>query len=312
MNIFLVEDEIAYESLANTCGSVFNKLNWLKLFGNSLKLYGIYDNGNNLIGGFHLYFYKKYGFKLICNPYATPHIGLFFINQTTNRSSDASFNKEIIHLLTTFLSKQKCISIDVSLPHTIIDTQPLQWSDFQIKPRYTYLIDIDQNTEDIWEHFSSQRRKSIRKAVSDKLEVKQITDFKEAKLLIQKTFSRQEKNINLKLIDKILFEFANNLNSFAFMTYADGQPSAVIFCLYDNETAYYILGGYDEKNKHHGAGALAMWEAIQYAKKLGLKNFDFEGSMLPKVEEYFREFGGRLTSFYNIKKIAWPLRLIKN
>ena len=45
----------------------------------------------------------------------------------------------------------------------------------------------------------------------------------------------------------------------------------------------------DSKNKHHGAGALSMWGAIKCAKDLGIKYFDFEGSMVAQIERYFRE-----------------------
>ncbi len=311
MNILPVEDRTAYENLAVKCGSIFNSKKWQAIFGNALQLYGIYDNGNYLVGGFHLYTFKKYGLNCICNPPFNPGIGLFFVNQTTNRSSDASFTKEIINLLASFLAKLNCSLIEIALPHSIVDTQPFQWKNFSVSPKYTYILNLNEDVNCLWDHFSSQRRKSIRKAENDKLIVKKVTNFNETRTLIEKTFNRQNKKINLQVLDNILNIFADESNSFAFVAYADKRPIAVTFCLFDSHSAYYILGGYDEKFKHHGAGAITMWEAIQYAKKMGLRNFDFEGSMIPSVEEYFREFGGRLTPFYKISRTAWPLKLLK-
>jgi len=44
-----------------------------------------------------------------------------------------------------------------------------------------------------------------------------------------------------------------------------------------------------------------MWEAIKFTKEeLGLNQFDFEGSMIQSVEQFFRKFGGRLTPFYTV------------
>ena len=157
---------------------------------------------------------------------------------------------------------------------------------------------------------SEERRRNVRKAIKDGLIVKQVDDFGIVKFLILKTFSRQKMTVSENHLDKIFLEFAAKENSFAFVTFAKEKPIAATFCIYDKDTAYYLLGGYDYETKHHGAGASAMWEAIKYTKKLGLKYFDFEGSMVPQIERYFRGFGGQLTPYYRINKAKLPLEIL--
>jgi endo-alpha-1,4-polygalactosaminidase (GH114 family) len=48
-----------------------------------------------------------------------------------------------------------------------------------------------------------------------------------------------------------------------------------------------------------------MWKSILKAKQMNLKIFDFEGSMLPNVERYFREFGGNLVPYYSCEKFRY-------
>jgi hypothetical protein len=55
---------------------------------------------------------------------------------------------------------------------------------------------------------------------------------------------------------------------------------------------------------------MAMWAAIKFAKDLGLRSFDFEGSISPDIEKYFRGFGGTLTPYYQINKAKLPLEFI--
>jgi hypothetical protein len=44
---------------------------------------------------------------------------------------------------------------------------------------------------------------------------------------------------------------------------------------------------------------------------LGIKYFDFEGSMLPQIEIFFRGFGGQLVPYYNrINKAKLPLEIL--
>nr|HPR68216.1 methicillin resistance protein [Kiritimatiellia bacterium] len=52
---------------------------------------------------------------------------------------------------------------------------------------------------------------------------------------------------------------------------------------------------------------LAVWEAIRHAKEAGLETFDFEGSVIPPIERFFRGFGGRLTPYYTVNKGWRPL-----
>ncbi|MDI6740189.1 MAG: GNAT family N-acetyltransferase, partial [Candidatus Edwardsbacteria bacterium] len=85
---------------------------------------------------------------------------------------------------------------------------------------------------------------------------------------------------------------------------------AATFCIHDATTAYYLLGGYDHASKHRGAGAAALWAAIGHAKGIGLKRFDFEGSMVPQIERYFRGFGGTQTLYLTINKAALPLEML--
>lgn len=132
------------------------------------------------------------------------------------------------------------------------------------------------------------KRNDINKALRDGLIAKHYDNLEIVKSLVLKTFLRQNKKTNQYYLNKVLFEFANKDNSFSFVSFQNNKPIAVVFCVYDKSTAYYLLGGYDSKNSHHGAGALAMREAIKFAKKLGIKYFDFEGSMLPQIERYFR------------------------
>jgi len=129
------------------------------------------------------------------------------------------------------------------------------------------------------------------------------------KKLVQNTFSRKEKQVDIDIIDKILFQFADNTNSFAFISYQNERPISAAFCIYDNEKVYYLLGGYDNEFKHQGAGALAVNAAINKSKEMGISIFDFEGSMIPEVEKYFRGFGGDLIPYYSINKATLPLEM---
>lgn len=299
-----------YAMLAEKLGSIFNSLEWLNIYGDKISLYGIYDNESKLIGGFLIYHAKQFGLTHLNNPPYTPTIALFFENKTKNKANSNSFEKSIISLLCDFIESLPFKILTIALPPFYRDMQPFIWKGFKVIPNYTYQYNLEQNTlEELNALMSPERRNDIKKAAKDGIVTKRSSDYKTVKELVLKTFDRKEKSINEALINKILFDFANDKNSFAFVSYKNDLPIACSFCIHDSKTAYYLLGGYDSKNKHQGAGANAVWEAVQHSKKTGIACFDFEGSMIPAVEKYFRAFGGDIIPYYTINKAKLPIEL---
>jgi hypothetical protein len=304
------QDELYYNELALSHGTIFNTIEWTSIFDSHIHRYGIYDKGSRLIGGFITYKEDKFYLSVYRNPPYTPHIGPFLKIDAINPVSIMDLWKNVLTMLSDSLENLPYSIISYSINKNVKDMQPFIWNKFKVIPGYTYLLDLSMAIDDIWKRMSNERRKNINKGLKDGLNVNKIDDYEIVKSLAMKTFMRQGKGINEFYLNKILFEFANNNNSYAFGTFMDDKPIACTFCVYDKNSAYYLIGGYDNENKHHGAGALSMWEAIQFAKKSGLNEFDFEGSMLPQIERYFRGFGGKLTPYYTINKAKLPLEIL--
>lgn len=298
-----------YDTLVEKA-SVFCDSKWIALFGESVKTIGIYNNNNDLIGTFYINIKKVLGLKILKTPSFSPHCGLYYLNPSISNVSKISFEKEILNLIIDYLKKNNSLITIIAFPLQYIDMQPFIWEKYKVVPNYTYQINLNHSTDTIFSNYSTEKRKSIKKAIKDSVTCEKITDYKVVKELILKTFNRKEKKIDLIFLDKILFEFANDLNSFAFVAKINNVPIATTFCIYNKQACYYLLGGYDASNKHHGAGSICMHNSILEAKNKNIPIFDFEGSMIPEVEKYFREFGGELKPYYIINKAFLPLEFI--
>ena len=308
--VVIDEDKEKLNLIAKEVGCIFNTINWVNLFEKSIKIFGIYENDGLLIGGFFLFIENRFLLKIVQNPAFTPFIGPFFKIESKNNSAILTKKKEIIKKIAEFIENFSYSILSISLNYDILDTQPFIWKKFKVTPRYSYIIYLQNDIETIYSNFSQERKNDIKKAIKDKLYSKNIEDYNIVKNLILKTFDRQKLKINEFYLNKILFEFSNSENSFAFVTFKDERPISCTFCIYDKNKAFYILGGYDNDLKHHGAGALSILESIKYSKSLGLKEFDFEGSMVPQIEKYFRGFGGNLVSYYRVNKAKLPLEIL--
>lgn len=84
-----------------------------------------------------------------------------------------------------------------------------------------------------------------------------------------------------------------------------GRRHAATYTIWDQHTAYYLLGGSDPKLRQSGGHTFALWETILRASE-HVDTFDFEGSNVRPIEKNFRAFGGRQTPMLRLER-ATPL-----
>jgi hypothetical protein len=298
-----------YDRLAREHGCVFDTVTWTDLFGDSLTRYGLYDAGRALRGGFCLFREKRLGLTVLRNPPFTPSIGPFFERRAQHPVAGIEESREVLTAVADFLESIHPAVISVPLSNWVSDFLPFLWRDYKVTPHYTYLLPLGQTDEAILAGMSESRRRNIGKARRDGLRAERTEDLSVVASLVETTFARQGKDVEREYMKGILSSFARPDNSYAFVVQANGVPIAGAFVVHDTKISYYLLGGYQSEGKHYGAGPLAMFESIRHARELGLEVFDFEGSVVPAIERYFRGFGGRLTPRFRVSKAWLPLEM---
>lgn len=299
----------AFQEFVDKHQLFFNSAAWLKNYNEQqLKQCLILNNNNDIIGCFIYYVFKKAFLKFIISPPFTPGIDLFYINPSDSVVGKNSFNKDVQEVLVNYFESQNAAFINLNLPFHIIDTQPFIWKGYTSRTRYSYLIDLAHSEETLKNNLASSKRRSLAKAEKDGLTIKETNDYQLVYSLILQSLERNDVAKNKTILKNILFTFANAHNAIAFVASNDNKAIGATFCLVNNQKVIYLLGGFDAENKHHGAGVSCMWQSILKAKQMGLKHFDFEGSMDPDIERYFRDFGGELTPYYSVEKIKTFLK----
>lgn len=283
---------------------IFSSSLWLSIYEKSnLIIKGIFNNNKELIGFFYYQNHKRA--KLLTHispPFLSPNCGLFVKDESTNTAKKNSFQKKVHELISTYFKKEKFDILTLPFPFQYADMQPYIWSGFEVSPKYTYQLDLSQNENSLLAAMSPERRKNITKSIKDGLAVKVSLVCEKSQQLIEKTFTNQGLWFDKQVLTNLFLNLTSNNNAISYSTYAGEQLLATVFCVKDDERAYYILGGFDNDSLHSGAGAFAMWHAIKKAKEDGLKIFDFEGSMHPPIEKYFRGFGGEMVPYFCVEK----------
>lgn len=295
----------AYFRLADLYGSVFNTEQWVNTFKDQIRIYCFCDNEGKVTGGFQITKEKKaLGFSFLRTPLYQPNIALFFEPRAKNAAKQ---NDEIRSYIREICKSPllKATVVSYAFPPEYKDMLPFAHNGYKVIPNYTYQINLQQSEEQIFSLFSPERRNDISRAVKDGLTCRQEDDSEVIFDIINQTFTDKKDSLYAGLIKKILHAFSGSTHSCAFVTRSGETALAACFVLFTKRRAYYLLGGYSHSNRHGGAGAMAIWEAIKFMKEKEVQWFDFEGSMIPEVEKYFRGFGGELLPYYTVNKASF-------
>jgi hypothetical protein len=280
-------------------GTLFHTTLWLEASRAPFTLFGCF-RGEELRGGFAagVVGRRSAGHP---QPFLTPYLGLLLPKPDGKYVTTISTNKAITAAFAAFL-KEEFDSVEFRYPPEVIDLQPFIWGGFQAGLRYTYrlpLFDLDAALENM----DKSRRRDI--ASAEHLGwVEEGADFSEILRLSEKTFRRQ--GLDAGFSDAAL-RFERVLRSAGrcrgFLTRVrSGEPVAAVWIVWDEKRAYGLISGYDNAEESRNAVALALWRSIQYtARDLELLEFDFEGSMIRGVEQFFRKFGPTLMPTYTIR-----------
>lgn len=185
----------------------------------------------------------------------------------------------------------------------ITDWLPFYWAGYSQTTRYTYILNEISETERIWENMSQLIRRHIRKAEKEGLHVR--TGVSGEELLRMQALSFARQGLKAKggvVLRRLVEEVRRRGSGDVWGAYdAAGRLHAAVFIVWQPASAYYLAGGSDPAFRASGAHSLVLWEAIQAVARHAAC-FDFEGSMLPGVERFFRSFGALQVPYFAIKK----------
>lgn len=282
-----MSNKIAYNSIAHLL-PLFHQPWWLDAVCDGKWDAAIVMHQDEIVAVWPYQIEKKWGFRIIRNPLLTAYLGPVFLG------------KEADDLLMKLWSQ---------LPKATM----LQWSCFpefnrgnffsskkiECKKKRTFYINLMETEEQLWAKIFPKRKNDIRKAQQD-LEVRQCEmDVPLFRHWHQRSFNEKGKSypFSAVFLDEILNITYRKKSSFSLSAF-DLQQNCIaqIWLGFDKQKMYYLLSATIVET-HRGAIALLIWNAIIEAKRMGLKVFDFEGSMDKGIANFFQRFGGEEKSY---------------
>ena len=242
------------------------------------------------------------GLALLDMPLLTPHLGPWLAPLPGKYATRLSREHQLLEALIQQLPPFDFFS--QRFHHRITNWLPFHRLGFQQTTYYTYVIEDLGNLDQVWDAFRSNIKRAVRKA-QKQVSVRDDLGLEAFWRLNQLTFQRQNMNAPYDLAYLTSIDAAcarRNQRRIFFVEDARGRIHAALYLVWDDESAYYLMGGNDPELQNSGAPSLLLWEAIQFASTV-TRSFDFEGSMIPGVERFFRSFGARQTPYFRVTKV---------
>jgi len=290
---------------------LFSQAWWLDaLAGDGAWDVALVEKGGQVVASMPYVMRKRFGRIILGHPPLTQTLGPWIREVDGKQASRLARQKGLMQDLIAALPPYDHFSENWDFSQT--NWLPFYWAGFTQTTRYTYRLSNLSDQQKLWDGLRENIRTDIRKAEGRfGLQVRNdlgVDDF--LRLNIQ-TFERQgkilpySKSLVARLDDACV---EKNARRIFIAVDSQGRHHAGIYLVWDQKSAYYLMGGGDPELRKSGATSLCMWEAIKFASTV-TKSFDFEGSMIEPIERFCRAFGAEQTPYFAVSHT--PSKLIR-
>ena len=255
---------------------------------------------NQIIASLPYYLKRKSFFSYITLPYLTKMMGPYIIPSFRSIKHQHKIFAELIAQIPAvdFFNQDFHYSIDNWLA--------FKWEGFKQTTNYSYVIENIDQLDQVFANFCADYRNNKIKKATTKLKVVSTKSLRDLHQVSKMSFDRQALDylLSFDLLERLDAALEKNkARKMFFAVDEQDRIHSVLYLIWDNHSSYYLIAGDDPELRQSGASILLVWEAIQFSsKELGVKTFDFTGSMIPAIERVRRQFGAKQKAFYNLQK----------
>lgn len=284
-------------------GNIFMQPWWLDIVAPGRWEDVTIEKGGEVFARWPIVKKKDRGFLLIEMPVLTQKLGPW-IKQTSSKKQ-AIHSNERSTLIKLIKKLPKFDKFNYNLSSDITNHLPFIWNGFEQSSGTTFQIQFPFSVDEQWERLKSAVRRDIRRA-DEVLTISANIDADRLYKMIELTFDRQGKKppYSKQLLGKI-YKTGSEQNRAQIFGALDneGKLHAAQLIIHDDDSSYYLAGGFDPTSEIPGAVSFLLWNSIKEAHKRD-NTFDFEGSSVEPIEYYFSSFAPKTVHFHCIRGMS--------
>lgn len=269
------------------------------------------DEGGRLLAALPYLIRRRMGMRYVLEPLLTQFSGPYFCfpsDMSERRRTD--FAHRAADKLIDSLAELKLDYFLQRFSPEVTDWLPFYWRGFKQTTRYTYRLDDISDPDRVFENFdrTKERQRRIR-LIADQYSVDtQLDAATFVRFHSDYWRSRGEKDLLPESFMRRVIETASSRGQGMTLALRDGKGELAVawFAVYDRNCAHALLSAKAPSVKSADVSALLVWHLI---KRLSAhtKAFDFEGSMEPTLEYFYRSFGARQVPLMEVTRVGNPI-----
>jgi hypothetical protein len=291
-------------------GNLFCQTKFLDLFQKNYELLSVCKGDEILLGAVVV---KDEDNQPVLHPFM--YQGVLFARSMVTLAPHKRVKKalELVDFLLAEVEK-RYQRICFSLHPSFIDLRSFQWHNyhspekgqFKIDLNYTGILSLEkvENLEQIFMESRTLRRRNYNKSLKEGFTIEESDDIKVLDVLHSQTFERQGigRSSGEKFMATTLAKKAISLGFGRLMICRDssGSPASASLFLFDDKTAYYLIGANDPKFRKYGTGSYVMFEQIKRCLEHGLSQVDFVGINSPMRGDFKTSFGAVPVPYHTV------------
>lgn len=282
-------------------GAIYAKSWYLEALNCPFQLLAVMKE-DKIVAGIAL---TKNGRGAYANPYLGKYLGVYYADFDGNKYTQETKRRKATQLLLTALIKLP--TFDYFFHPNFTTYLPFYQKNFDNRVRYSYWINLKaQSLAAMEEKFHSKLRSEIRFAQKQNYQLTRDITIADFYKICQQTFL--QKGAKFPFTTAFFEHYCQSLMELGVLKLMgiqkeSGQLMAAIGLLVTPKVTTLILSGMDKNYIQRGANELLIKEGIQLAKKES-EWFDFEGSMIPEIEAFYRKFGGDFRPYMTVYKVS--------
>ncbi len=257
--------------------------------------------------------HKQYNFKISVQPPLTPYLGaiIFPPLQKLRRVKRYSYEQQLLERLADDLHARKLLYFNQLFAFDFSNWKALYWKDYQQTTYYRFVLDNIKDKETTLAGFKYSKRYELNKFEQSENTIEEGENAGLMYDLILSSYGDHQgkvpfsKRLYLKL-DQAIQKHGHRKIFFA--KNKEGQIIAGVLLIIDFDCAYLLNTGMDYQYKDSTVKTALIWHSIRYASKF-VDRYDFCGSMIQPISDFFRGFGGYSRPYFRVYK--YQNRLVK-
>ncbi|WP_306058962.1 lipid II:glycine glycyltransferase FemX [Natronococcus wangiae] len=194
------------------------------------------------------------------------------------------------------------------------DVRPFVWSEYDVEPGYTYVVDLEGSEEALLKRFSGDARNNIRNADEDAYVVEE-GDNDDVERIVEQVANRYEnQGRSFQLNPDFARAVHRRLPDGAIRPYVcrvDGEFVGGILVVESQTTRYRWQGGVKpDTGIDLPINDLLDWHVMRDGLRDGLDYYDLVGAGVPSINRYKAKFNPRLETNYTITSGSFGLDLL--